>query len=78
MITHGTLVPELPKETPQTAFGAGSPSEDPMRNFGFTIAAYAVLWAVLIGFLILSWRRQAALDARLGELESALQKGPKK
>ncbi len=36
------------------------------------IAAYLVLWGLLLGFLLMSWRRQMRLDARLGELERAL------
>ena len=63
---------QLPKETPETAFGAGTAEQDPMRNFGYTVAAYSVLWFILIAFVALSWRRQAALDARLTELEGAL------
>ncbi len=38
------------------------------------IPLYWVLWAVLLGFVILSWRKQAALDARLAALESAVAK----
>ncbi len=36
------------------------------------IAAYLLLWLLLLGFVLLSWRRQARLDGRLGELERAL------
>src|SRR5437870_1669498 len=39
---------QLPKETPETAFGAGAPEQDPMRNFGYTVAAYSVLWCILL------------------------------
>lgn len=67
-----TLPTQPPKDTPTTAFAGGLAAEDPMRNFGYTVAAYAVLWAILLVFVFLSWRRQAALEARLGELESAL------
>jgi hypothetical protein len=62
----------LPTHTPITTFGGGVMADDPMRNFGYTVAAYSVLWAILLGFVVLSWRRQAALDARLAELEAAL------
>jgi hypothetical protein len=61
-----------PKDTPVTAFGAGSPADDPMRNFGYTVSAYSVLWLILLGFWFLSWRRQAALDGRVRALEAAL------
>jgi hypothetical protein len=62
----------LPLDTPSTAFGSGASADDPMRNFGYTVAAYSVLWAILLGFVLLSWRKQSALDARLAELEAAL------
>ncbi|MCU0656972.1 MAG: hypothetical protein MUF64_17470 [Polyangiaceae bacterium] len=67
----------LPADTPVTAFATGVAKDDPMRNFGFTVAAYSVLWLVLLGFVFLGWRRQSALDARIAELEGALaRKGP--
>ncbi len=59
-------------ETPTPSFGTSGQIEEPMRNFGYTVAAYAVLWLLLIGFVWLTHRRQRALDARLDELERAL------
>jgi hypothetical protein len=38
------------------------------------ITAYVLMWAILMGFLFLTFRRQAAVDKRLGELERALPK----
>lgn len=74
----------LPSQTPRTGFGAreeqpgGDDGRDagPMANFGFTVAAYAVLWVVLFLFLLESWRRQVGLDGRLKALEAAIAKGP--
>jgi hypothetical protein len=66
--------PTLPADTPVTAFATGASKDDPMRNFGFTVAAYSVLWMVLLAFVFLGWRRQAALDARIADLEGALLK----
>ena len=40
------------------------------------ITAYVLMWAILMGFLFLTFRRQAAVDKRLGELERALPKRP--
>lgn len=62
----------LPKNTPTTAFSSATGADDPMRNFGYTVAAYSVLWAVLLTFVFLGWRRQAAIDARMNDLEAAL------
>ena len=76
----GTSAKPLPTETPKTAFGVaeGTDGADrgPMANFGFTVAAYSVLWVVLAVFLLSTWRKQQALDKRLGALESAIAKGP--
>jgi CcmD family protein len=43
---------------------------------GLLIAAYLMMWAILMGFVFLTFRRQAAVDKRLGELERALPKRP--
>ncbi len=64
----------VPTVTPTPAFGGAASSQDPMRNFGFAVAAYVVLWCVLMGFVMLSARRQRRLDERLDELERALAK----
>ena len=36
------------------------------------IAAYLVMWARLLAFVGLGWRRQARVEARLAELEKAV------
>jgi len=33
------------------------------------VVAYVVMWALLLGFLGLGWRRQKRLETRLSELE---------
>ncbi|HEV8550723.1 MAG TPA: hypothetical protein VGQ57_16875 [Polyangiaceae bacterium] len=33
------------------------------------VVAYLVMWGLLLGFIGLSWRRQAKLENRLSELE---------
>jgi hypothetical protein len=43
---------------------------------GLLIAAYALMWALLMGFLYQTFKRQAGVDKRLGELEKALAKRP--
>jgi hypothetical protein len=45
------------------------------------VEAYAVLWLILMGWLFSLWRKQAALNARLTDLENVLEKaasGPAK
>jgi len=43
---------------------------------GLLIAAYVLMWAILMGFLFITFRRQAAVDKRLADLERALPKRP--
>ncbi len=39
------------------------------------ITAYVVMWALLLGFVFLSWRRQGRVETRIAELEKALSTG---
>ena len=41
------------------------------------VVAYLVMWALLLGFVLLNWRRQSKVDARLSELEGKLPGGAK-
>jgi hypothetical protein len=41
---------------------------------GLLVAAYLLMWAILMGFIYLTFRRQAAVSKRLAELERALPK----
>ncbi|HWA74899.1 MAG TPA: CcmD family protein [Polyangiaceae bacterium] len=36
------------------------------------VSAYVVMWALLLGFLFLSWRKQQRIEARLTELDRAI------
>ena len=42
------------------------------------VEAYAVLWVILMGWLLLMWRRQATVGARLDELEKAIDRAAAK
>lgn len=39
------------------------------------VLAYLVMWALLLGFLGMGWRRQARMEARIAELERAVGSG---
>jgi CcmD family protein len=39
------------------------------------VTAYIVMWALLLGFVFLSWRRQGRVETRISELEKALASG---
>ena len=36
------------------------------------VEAYAVLWVILMGWIVLLWKKQSGLHARLDELEQAI------
>jgi hypothetical protein len=38
------------------------------------VAAYLLMWAALVAFILLTWRRQARIEARLGELQATLRR----
>jgi CcmD family protein len=42
------------------------------------VEAYAALWIILFGFVVVSWRRQSRIDARVAELERAVTRGQAK
>ena len=39
------------------------------------IAAYVLMWVLLLGFVLLSWRRQGRVETRISELEKAIAAG---
>jgi len=42
------------------------------------VAAYVLMWGLVFGFLLLSWRRQSRVEVRISELEKALASGSDK
>jgi hypothetical protein len=51
----------------------GGPTETSSAE-GLLIAAYVLMWAILMGFLFVTFRRQAAVDQRISDLERSLSK----
>lgn len=45
---------------------------DTVSAEGLLLTAYLIMWALIFGFVLLGWRRQTRLAARLTELEQAL------
>ena len=42
------------------------------------VTAYLVMWAILLGFVFLIWRRQSRVETRISELEKAIASGSAK
>ena len=38
------------------------------------VAAYLLMWAALVAFLLLTWRRQSRIETRLSELDATLRR----
>ena len=41
------------------------------------VTAYLLMWAILLVFLLLTWRKQGRIDARLSELDGELRRRAK-
>lgn len=41
------------------------------------VAAYLIMWAILLGFLFLTWRKQNRIETRLSELDGELRRRAK-
>ena len=61
-----------PAENRSTEFVAVQGGGDTTPASTLLVSAYVVMWALPLGFLFLTWRRQQRIEARLGELDRAL------
>ena len=43
-----------------------------MENFGYLLAAYSIIFAVIFLYVVFLWRRQARLESELQALERKL------
>lgn len=72
--TTATLAPSAAPEDRAQEFKSVQGGNDTTSAGTLLVVAYLVMWALLLGFLLMSWRRQASLDGRLKQLERALDK----
>ena len=61
-----------------TEFRAVEGGAETMSGGTLLVEAYAALWIILFGFVVVSWRRQSRIDARVAELERAVTRGQAK
>jgi hypothetical protein len=57
-----------------TAFHAVDTQSDQGLGTTLLVEAYSAIWVIMMGFVLLSWRKQGALGTRLDELEKAIDK----
>ncbi len=43
-----------------------------MENLSYLCVAYAIIFAVIFGYVLFIWRRQAALEAELHAMEARM------
>lgn len=55
-----------------TQFVAVEGGEETTSAEALLVSAYAVMWALLLLFVFMGWRRQRAIESRIGDLEKAL------
>ncbi len=59
-------------DTRSTSFQAVSDEPESHSGEGLLVSAYSVLWLILMGWLVLVWKKQASLNVRLDGLERAI------
>ncbi len=67
--------PQKAPEDRSTEFVAVQGGTEGTSAESLLVAAYLVMWAVLLGLLLLSWRRQSRLETRLATLDQKLRQG---
>ena len=68
----GTLTDPSARSTEFVAVQGGG---DTTSAATLLVIAYIVMWALLLGFVFLSWRRQGRVESRISELEKSLASG---
>ncbi len=61
-----------------TTFQAVQGGEEQHSGTTLLVEAYSVLWVILMAWLLLVWRRQKNADARLDDLEKAIDRAAAK
>ncbi len=61
-------------EERSTAFKPVEGGNDMQSGEALLVEAYAAIWAIVFVYLLLAWRRQRQLDARITTLDAALAK----
>jgi len=77
--SHGSLetltVATQTADPRSTEFRAVEGGAETMSGEALLVWAYALVWIILFAFVLVSWRRQARIDARVAELERAVSRG---
>ena len=61
-------------EDRSTEFVAVQGGNDSTSAEGLLVTAYLVMWAALVAFIFLTWRKQGALEKRIAKLDDDLKR----
>lgn len=70
----GAAVAQPATTTAAQTYDATSKGGEMQSGEALLVEAYAAIWVIFFVFVLLSWRRQKATDARIGDLERAIAK----
>jgi hypothetical protein len=72
----GSSTPSAPSapDDRTTAFHSVDTTADQGLGTTLLVEAYSAIWIIMMGFVLLGWRKQGALNVRLDELEKAIDK----
>ena len=65
-------------DTRATSFQAVEGGPETHSGANLLVSAYAVLWVILMAWLLLLWRKQANLHAKIDDLEKTLDRAAAK
>lgn len=61
-----------------TQLQATSETGEQFNGYTLMVEAYAAIWLILMGWLVLLWRKQASLTTRVAGLEAAIDRAEKR
>jgi hypothetical protein len=70
----GALQPTAPDDRSTTFQAVEGNQKEQYSGSTLLVSAYAALWLVVLAWVAIVWRRQAAIDARLSDLERVIDK----
>jgi len=79
--TSSGAATQNPQRTPDdrsTSFQAVEGGGETRSGTALMVEAYAVIWTILLVYLVLLWRKQASINRRIDGLEAAIDRVAKK
>jgi CcmD family protein len=78
MIDSATATAQTPQTGRDGQFRAVEGGNEIASGPTLLVEAYAAIWILLLGFLLVGWRRQSRLETRMKELEQAILRASKR